>query len=116
MQSEEEGDGFDCCVDGGEMSKQPEALRLASELEAPVGTQSTYSVMQQAAAELRRLHGECDALRADAERYRWLRDMDEDPVMSLAAQYTDCNGSAISISMRVDASIDAERAALKEAK
>jgi hypothetical protein len=33
-----------------------EALRLADELEAPVGTQSTYSAMQQAAAELRRLH------------------------------------------------------------
>lgn len=38
------------------MSDQPEALRLADELVAPVGTQSTYSVMQQAAAELRRLH------------------------------------------------------------
>jgi hypothetical protein len=38
------------------MSQQPEALRLADELERPVGTQSTYSAMQQAAAELRRLH------------------------------------------------------------
>ena len=37
------------------MSVQPEALRLADELEAPVGTQSTYSAMRQAAAELRRL-------------------------------------------------------------
>ena len=36
--------------------KMSEALRLADELVAPVGTQSTYSVMQQAAAELRRLH------------------------------------------------------------
>jgi hypothetical protein len=42
-----------------------EALRLADELEAPVGTQSTYSAMQQAAAELRRLH-------ADAQRYYWV--------------------------------------------
>jgi hypothetical protein len=40
------------------MNAQPEALRLAFELEAPVGTQSTYSAMQQAAAELRRLHAE----------------------------------------------------------
>lgn len=40
------------------MNDQPEALRLADELERPVGTQSTYSAMQQAAAELRRLHGE----------------------------------------------------------
>ena len=47
------------------MSAQPEALRLAFELEAPVGTQSTYSAMQQAAAELRRLH-------ADAQRYYWV--------------------------------------------
>ena len=39
-----------------------EALRLADELEAPVGTQSTYSAMQQAAAELRRLHAQRDAL------------------------------------------------------
>jgi ABC-type phosphate transport system auxiliary subunit len=38
------------------MSDQPEALRLADELERPVGTQSTYSAMQQSANELRRLH------------------------------------------------------------
>ena len=50
---------------------------------------------------------QCDAYRADAERYRWLRDLDEDPVLSLAAQYTDMNGSAISISQRIDAAIDA---------
>jgi hypothetical protein len=42
---------------------QPEAKRLADELERPVGTQSTYSAMQQAAAELRRLHAEVDALK-----------------------------------------------------
>ena len=41
-----------------------EALRLADELEAPVGTQSTYSAMRQAAAELRRLHAQRDALLA----------------------------------------------------
>ena len=46
------------------MSTQPEALRLADELEAPVGTQSTYSAMQQAAAELRRLHAENAAIAA----------------------------------------------------
>ena len=43
---------------------QPEALRLADELKAPVGTQSTYSAMQQAAAELRRLHAENASLAA----------------------------------------------------
>jgi hypothetical protein len=66
-----------------------------------------------ALGELSRAEAEVERLRADAERYRWLRDMDEDPVMSLAAQYTDCLGSAISISMRIDAAIDA---ALKEPK
>ena len=34
----------------------PNALFLARELNAPIGTQSTHSTMQQAAAELRRLH------------------------------------------------------------
>ena len=112
-----------------ESIKQPEAKRLADELERPVGTQSTYSAMQQAAAELRRLHAEVERLRAqlpagmqhctivfeqcakghgnltatnwvrhpclvcaldelraeverlraDAERYRWLRDMNHWP-------------------------------------
>jgi chromosome segregation ATPase len=42
---------------------KPEALRLAAELEAPVGTQSTYSAMQQAAAELRRLQAEYETLK-----------------------------------------------------
>jgi cell division septum initiation protein DivIVA len=64
-------------------------------------------------AESNKMEAEVERLRADAERYRWLRDMDEDPVMSLAAQYTDCLGSAISISTRIDAAIDA---ALKEPK
>jgi len=44
------------------MADQPTALRLADELEAPVGTQSTYSAMRQAAAELRRLHHENERL------------------------------------------------------
>jgi replicative DNA helicase len=44
------------------MSQQPEALRLADELECPVGTQSTYSAIQQAAAELRRLYEENNRL------------------------------------------------------
>ena len=47
------------------MNDKPEALRLADELESSVGTQSTYSAMRQAAAELRRLH-------ADAQRYCWV--------------------------------------------
>lgn len=49
---------------------------------------------------------ENEALRRDAERYRWLRDMDEDPAVSLAAIFTDCQGSAQSISNRIDAAVD----------
>ena len=51
--------------------EQPEALRLADWLE-----RRTNVMLQdgQAAAELRRLVAEVEALRADAERYRWLRD------------------------------------------
>ena len=45
-----------------------EALRLADELESSVGTQSTYSAMQQAAAELRRLHAENEVMRNVANR------------------------------------------------
>ncbi len=55
------------------------------------------------------LRAERDALQADAARYRWLRDMDEDPICSLAAMWTDCKGSALSISKRVDAAVDAHR-------
>lgn len=42
------------------MSRQPEALRLADELDSVVGG----ALCNRAAAELRRLHAECDALRA----------------------------------------------------
>lgn len=55
------------------MNEQPEALRLAD-----VFDKEGYAVftddMRKAAAELRRLHDENEALRKDAERYRWLRE------------------------------------------
>jgi hypothetical protein len=60
-------------------------------------------------AERDALQAKLDALQEDADRYRWLRDMDEDPVCSLAAMWTDCKGSARSISKRVDAAVDAAR-------
>ena len=87
---------------------QPEIEQLKAERDAlkAAAEKGTEYVLAQINQDLR---AERDALRADAERYRWLRDMDEDPVMSLAAQYTDCNGSAISISMRIDAAIDAAK-------
>lgn len=54
-----------------------EAERLAQALDLRVeGVVQTgfMTALSQAAAELRRLQAENDALRADAERYRWLRD------------------------------------------
>jgi hypothetical protein len=70
------------------MSAQPEALRLAAELESPVGTQSTYSAMHQAATELRRLH-------ADAERYRYLRNRNPQEILPVignaAGVWIDCD-------------------------
>lgn len=61
------------------MTTQPEALRLADALR-----DATYllSVERKATeSELRRLHAENKALRADAERYRWLRDNPWPPVL-----------------------------------
>lgn len=58
------------------MADQPEALRLADALDNGWCPQESPKEMLDAAAELRRLAGveaERDALRADAERYRWLR-------------------------------------------
>lgn len=52
------------------------------------------------------LYRQLEAAQADAARYRWLRDMDEQPVYSLAAIFTDCQGSAESISLRIDRAVD----------
>jgi chromosome segregation ATPase len=52
------------------------------------------------------LYRQLEAAQADAARYRWLRDMDEQPVYSLAAIFTDCQGSAESISQRIDYAVD----------
>lgn len=53
------------------MSEKPEALRLADECEEGAPLEEDAKA---AAAELRRLHAEVEALRADALRYRWIRD------------------------------------------
>jgi len=65
---------------------------------------------------------ERDALRADAERYRWLRDIDTGPaqiweLISDDAQppYMTLKSGNI-LDAAIDAAIDAARAALKEAK
>lgn len=58
------------------MSEKPEALRLADAIDP--GNEASKNVLtvdvRGAAAELRRLHAECGALRAKAARYDWLRD------------------------------------------
>ena len=55
--------------------------------------------------EIERLRAEVDALRADAERYRWIRDGSNPPwVMQMLERYAD-NGSDF------DAEVDAVRAA-----
>jgi len=57
-----------------------------------------------ASAEITRLRAEVEALRADAERYRWLRDGSNPPwVMQMLERYAD-NGSDF------DAEVDAARA------
>lgn len=121
------------------MSNKDEALRLADELVAPIGTQSTYSVMLQASDELRRLHtlamdqqgqiyglnfareterkilnlvkAECDALREDAERYRWLRSdvatAENYPIACMR------DGGWLLLGDELDAAIDAAREAGK---
>lgn len=53
-----------------------EALRLADKLEDMTclwSPSDNRDLVNTSAAELRRLHAENEALRADAERYRWLR-------------------------------------------
>ena len=71
-------------------------------------------------AELTRLRAECDALRADAERYRWMRQCARATSEHWGGRWSlviegpapESNDAPASI----DAAIDAARAALKEAK
>ena len=56
------------------MSAQPEALRLADALDAVPETGADPDLIQESAAELRRLH-------ADAERYRYLRNRNPQEIL-----------------------------------
>ena len=51
------------------MSKQPEALRLADLLDGDPNSKAHHD---EAAAELRRLHAEVEALKLDNNNLRWL--------------------------------------------
>lgn len=86
------------------MSAQPNALRLAAELEAcPTITYKTH------AAELRRLH-------ADAERYRYLRNRNPQEILPVigpaAGVWIDCDSEKGELTLLTgedaDAAIDAE--------
>jgi hypothetical protein len=54
------------------MTEQPEALFLADELEAPLGTVISGQVDKRAAAELRRLHAENERLGKVCDDFRVL--------------------------------------------
>lgn len=129
----------------------PEALRLADLIDqynTGVCSQAIYEDYARAAAELRRLHAECEALRAkqsdsrlrlltdlrfvlvdngarmqpelveyagrlraDAERYRWLREHATDYSLTQKDGY---GGRELLGWEALDAAIDAARAAIKE--
>lgn len=99
------------------MSDQPEALRLANAVKSTAEYQLVLSGNYEfpewalkAAAELRRLHQvevERDALKADAERYRWLRDWDwaTHDIVPMTGRY----GTEAILGRDLDAAIDAAR-------
>ena len=81
--------------------KQPEALRIANELESDYdliwASRSSIAAelrrlywdelrvrehRDQMCAEVTRLHGEVEALRTDAERYRWLRSKSKETLLN----------------------------------
>ncbi len=73
---------------------------VPSEIRVALRAYATAALSAQAA--------ELEALRADAERYRWLRDGCDDKLSEATRIAADCYG------MEWDAAIDAARAALKE--
>ncbi|EEF25883.1 conserved hypothetical protein [Ricinus communis] len=98
---------------------QSEALRLAAKLRGEAENSIVkYSTAHLAAKELERLDAENKALRADAERYRWLRDFHNGPdgVFSGLPYISagDGNDSAWALTgVTADAGIDAAMEAAK---
>ena len=90
------------------MSTQAKALRLALELDAVPETGADPDLIQESAAELRRLH-------ADAERYRYLRNRNPQEILPVigpaAGVWIDCddeNGELTLLTGKdADAAIDA---------
>ena len=56
------------------MSDKPEALRVADLLQDDWGVEDAVTELRRQHSEIEQLKAERDALLADAERYRWLRD------------------------------------------
>ena len=90
------------------MSTQPEALRLADALDAVPETGADPDLIQESAAELRRLH-------ADAERYRYLRNRNPQEILPVignaAGVWIDCDDENGELTLLTgedaDAAIDA---------
>jgi hypothetical protein len=90
------------------MSTQAKALRLALELDAVPETGADPDLIQESAAELRRLH-------ADAERYRYLRNRNPQEILPVigpaAGVWIDCDDENGELTLLTgedaDAAIDA---------
>jgi hypothetical protein len=90
------------------MSTQAKALRLADELDAVPETGADPDLIQETAAELRRLH-------ADAERYRYLRNRNPQEILPVigpaAGVWIDCDDENGELTLLTgedaDAAIDA---------
>lgn len=100
--------------------EQPKALRLADTLAAGFECDLEWYEIE-AAKELRRLFNENEALRADAERYRWLRETrfiysdfsyiahNSKKVVGLEFGWFDAPDGKVPTRNDLDAAIDAER-------
>ena len=90
------------------MTQQPEALRLADALDAVPETGADPDLIQESAAELRRLH-------ADAKRYRYLRNRNPQEILPVignaAGVWIDCDDENGELTLLTgedaDAAIDA---------
>lgn len=95
---------------------QPEALRLADDdlvllsTTLKSGRYDSGDIIDACLAidELRRLHAEVEALRADAERYRWLRDQTTDDGIAIVMKNKHIDDS-ISYPDNINRYIDAAR-------
>jgi hypothetical protein len=85
------------------MTTLREALRHADKLD-----RLEFDEPHGCAAELRRLHAEVEATRADAERYRWLRDQTTDDGIAIVMKNKHIDDS-ISYPDNINGYIDAAR-------